>query len=208
MNRGKQTYGVLWRLLIVGAALYWFVQANGPSRPRQTRVERREPPTPTTPIQRPGADQFYQFVPAPRISWEDARAYAERKSHRGVTGRLATIGDEAEQAFLVERFGRQANLWVGGSDAEEEGAWRWVVGPEAGSTICLVTDGFRDDQAYTAWAEGEPNDYEEGEDYLLWNYRGEAGRWNDSGPPHADDEAQGFLVEFSPAKQESAAATD
>ena len=41
--------------------------------------------------------------------------------------------------------------WLGGTDQEQEGEWRWVTGEK---------------WKYSQWAGGEPNNYTGGENYL------------------------------------------
>ncbi|HEU4550896.1 MAG TPA: hypothetical protein VFS01_14445 [Rhizomicrobium sp.] len=74
----------------------------------------------------------YQYVSSPNISWTQARAQAARRSWHGKEGYLATIGDEREFNFILERvFSRSYTdtTWLGGRQTAP-GEWRWVTGPE------------------------------------------------------------------------------
>ena len=74
------------------------------------------------------------------LSWTDAKAAAESKSLGGFTGYLVTVTSQAEQDFVTSLCtGRISvgydyrSVWTGASDADVEGNWTWVTGPEAGT---------------------------------------------------------------------------
>lgn len=133
-----------------------------------------------------GNNHWYQIVLG-RQTWQQADAAAQATSVDGQIGYLATITSAAEQAFLNSLNPSNANLWLGGSDEETEGLWRWVRGPEAGT---LINSGF------TNWAPGEPNDYGPGEDYLQGWWNGT--RWNDlrTSWTHLNN---GYVIEYDEA---------
>lgn len=93
----------------------------------------------------PRNKHFYEYVSSPGITWTDAKAAAETKIYYGLKGYLATL-TAADEAQLAGEQAPGAG-WIGGSDAETEGIWKWVTGPEAGN---LMT--------FTFWNNGEPND--------------------------------------------------
>jgi sulfatase modifying factor 1 len=68
----------------------------------------------------------YQFVEG-NFTWQQAKADAESKG-----GHLGTITSQLEYEFLRGVFPKYANgslrPWLGASDAEQEGVWRWVTG--------------------------------------------------------------------------------
>jgi len=108
---------------------------------------------------------------------------------------LATITSEGENDFIIDNFFKKG--YLGGSDADVEGDWRWVVGPEAGQLFFQgeYPDPNRHTFIYSDWGGNEPNDYVPvgGEDYLHFdNARG--GEWNDCSdyPGYVP----GFYVEF------------
>ncbi|CAG0926432.1 hypothetical protein TFLX_00083 [Thermoflexales bacterium] len=77
---------------------------------------------------------------------------------------LVTINDEAEQIWLITTFGAEANRWIGYSDAETEGQWKWASGEHS---------------TYTNWARGEPNNYNCDQDHALMTLY--FGVWDDIG---------------------------
>lgn len=101
------------------------------------------------------------------FTWEQAKADAEAKG-----GHLATITSEEEWSKIVQSLGdslKGKNLWLGATDAEQEGNWKWITGEAWG---------------YTRWQPGEPNncvlDSSTDEDYLhAFGYEDASQRWND-----------------------------
>ena len=86
-------------------------------------------------------DSCYYYSFAQRMSWENAKIECERfKAH------LAIIDNEKENEFLrdlaKDNLSSALGVWIGGSDAAEEGVWTWVNG---------------DTITKTFWAKSEPN---------------------------------------------------
>ena len=110
--------------------------------------------------------EYYSGV----TSWSNAKSIAESKG-----GRLATITSAAEQSFIVKNNAIGV-CWLGGTDAEKEGTWKWVTGEKWN---------------YTNWQSGEPNNYNNKEHYLgLYT----SNQWNDFGD--YDENVKGFIVEY------------
>lgn len=104
-----------------------------------------------------GAEEFnghYYKVVNESLYWSEAREKCEEEG-----GYLATITSQEEQNFvadLIEVKGEKKNYWLGGTDNEEEGVWRWITG---------------EDWSYTNWRENQPdnrdNEDEDGDQNYL-----------------------------------------
>ena len=134
----------------------------------------------------PGSGHFYAIggTAGVGISWADAKTAAENSSYNGMKGYLATITSAAENSFILSKL--PATGWIGASDAETEGTWRWVTGPEVGTTLS---------SGYTNWNGGEPNN-SGNEDYAQFYVGGStAGRWNDL-PGTAANNVAYYVIEY------------
>jgi len=90
-------------------------------------------------------------------SWDDAMGSAA-----ALGGHLATITSDAERRWVAGVIHSGVQAYIGLSDADEEGSWRWVTGEP------LV---------YTRWRAGEPNNGAFLEHYAVMH--GGSGEWND-----------------------------
>ena len=102
----------------------------------------------STPIQNPSNGHYYQVVNS-QSSWvqntltagslSDAIASASSNSYRGLDGYLVTITSANENTFVYDLIADQANTqwFIGASDRQTEGTFRWESGPESGSPIFL-----------------------------------------------------------------------
>lgn len=121
----------------------------------------------------------FQLIPGPFNTWTDAIADAESRG-----GHLATITSEQEwQQFTNQISVAWTNnepIWIGASDVEQEGVWKWVTG---------------ETWSYTRWGIGEPSGsgVNGKEDYLSvdknWT-------WNDSAL--AIQFPIGYALEYEP----------
>jgi SAM-dependent methyltransferase len=143
-------------------------------------------------------DHWYALTAGPG-TWEEAEAEA-----RALGGHLVAIGDAAEQAFLERTFmagedrRKGAILWIGLSDREHEGAFRWSNGEPLRYVNWNAESREPTDRGPAMGPEGEP--VEVGEDYVAANwhwvhtdptgrYEHPKGTWNDvplagSAAPH------------------------
>ncbi len=145
----------------------------------------------------PSTEHFYRFVASDGIHWDDARSEAEATTYYGLQGYLATIRSQDEQDFILTKT--EGTGWIGASDAEKEGTWKWVTGPDAGTVFWQGNaGGSKVDGEYNHWGTDEPNNLN-GEDYAHIMYSVYTGYWNDL-PIQGSDVAgyipQGYLIEF------------
>lgn len=91
-------------------------------------------------------------------------------------GHLVTINDANENAWLVSTYGGSVEFWIGFTDKDVEGQWRWISG-EISTYTCWYYNA-----CYNFW---EPNDANEGEDAASINQKicnssdPAPGQWND-----------------------------
>lgn len=145
----------------------------------------------------PRNGHYYEYVPTIGISWTSAKAAAELRTYYGLKGYLATL-TAADEAQLAGKQAPGAG-WIGGSDADTEGVWKWVTGPEAGTIFWNGnTNGSSPNFAF--WNNNEPNQLGD-EDYAHITAPGVgiAGSWNDlslSGDVSGNYQPKGYIVEY------------
>lgn len=147
----------------------------------------------------PSTGHYYEYVPNPGITWTAAKNLAETFTYYGLQGYLATITSNDEAQLSGEQAAGTG--WIGGSDEETEGVWKWMTGPEIG-TIFWNGDSNGSTTNYANWNSGEPNNLGN-EDYahVTAPNVGIIGSWNDlpntgSTDPTSDYHPQGFIVEY------------
>ena len=101
----------------------------------------------------------------------------------GQCGYFASITSDEERLAVIANVGDNA-LWLGGSDIESEGNWKWIDGPEFGSAFSA---------GYQNWSINEPNN--QGDEDALQTIGGLAGRWNDL---QWGNWSLPYLIEYSP----------
>ena len=119
--------------------------------------------------------ESFLFIPG-NFSWQEARDHAESRG-----GRLAVLNTQkkidAANAYL-DLIGQWPDLWIGLTDQDSEGNWKWVTGQPL---------------SVSNWHSGEPNDFGD-EDYGVIQKSSHPNRfsWND-----ASGGTGGYLLEIS-----------
>lgn len=102
---------------------------------------------------------YYEYISDPSITnFQTAMAFAASQTYQGLTGYLATITSDAENQFVFQNVsGGSGNQpgYGGGTDDQSIGIWKWVTGPEAGTTFYI--EGAPTQPGYSNWNPGEPN---------------------------------------------------
>lgn len=145
----------------------------------------------------PSTGHYYEYVPSIGISWTNAKTAASLRNYYGLQGYLATITSSDEAKLSGEQAAGAG--WIGGSDAVEEGVWKWVTGPENG-TIFWNGDTNGSSPTYAFWNTEEPNNLGD-EDYAHVTAPGVGinGSWNDlsnTGATSGDYQPKGYVVEY------------
>ena len=122
----------------------------------------------------------YRAVQAISVSWQEANAACT-----ALGSHLATITSQAENDLVVgllTGFSPWMSPWLGGTDEQVEGTWRWVTG---------------ETWTYDNWNGGEPSDTSGGENHLqLYDGNvGPRGKWNDAPSPDANH-VNGYVCEM------------
>lgn len=153
----------------------------------------------------PGNGHVYEVVNnGDPITADDAKIAANARNFDGIPGYLATITSAEESEYLTTRFTEDG--WLGASDAEEEGDWKWIDGPEEGTSFWSgAAEGAPVDGAYSNWAEDEPNDSEGSEDCSQF-YAGVGSKWNDL--PCDDGNIFFYVTEYGTEENLPAVSTD
>ena len=149
----------------------------------------------------PFTGHYYEYVPSLGITWSNAKVAAEARTYFGLKGYLATI-TSADEAQLSGKQAAGAG-WIGGSDAETEGTWKWVTGPESGTIFWYgLGNGSTPNFAFWNTNNNEPNQAGD-EDYAHITAPGIGipGSWNDlsntgnlnNGNPY---QPKGYIVEY------------
>ena len=150
----------------------------------------------------PSTGHYYKFIPSIGITWQAARVEAESLNYYGLQGYLATILSQDEAVLSGEQA--EGAGWIGGSDAEVEGVWRWVTGPESLTADNIFWNGGINGSTpagkFAFWNTNEPNNLGD-EDYAHVTAPGVGvpGSWNDLsnvGSAEGDYQPKGFIVEY------------
>ncbi len=185
-----------------GAAAILDATSTPPENPFKDDVIKPGPSAVTTPPppRQPGppakklthGGHTYQYLPS-RLNWNEARAQAESQG-----GHLATITSQEEydvlRTYLLPLV-RQNNdcCWLGASDAEAEGTWKWITG-----------EPFE----FKVWGPNAPSNGSDGkgpQNFLAWQKQTKYGvrqiEWNDLPDRIGDSAVGGALIEWDKAEE-------
>ncbi len=145
----------------------------------------------------PLTGHYYIYVPNIGITWTAAKNLAQASTYYGLQGYLATITSLDEAQISGEQSAGAG--WIGGSDEQQEGIWKWVTGPESG---IIFWNGLANGSTpnFANWNSGEPNSLGN-ENYAHITARGvgNVGSWNDlseSGETSGNYQPKGYIVEY------------
>lgn len=147
----------------------------------------------------PSTNHYYEYIPQIGITWTSARDAAQARTYFGLQGYLATLTSREEAQLAGEQA--QGAGWIGGSDAANEGEWKWVTGPEAGTVFWNgLFNGSAPSGVFSFWNNNEPNQAGD-EDYAHITAKniGILGAWNDlsnTGGSSGDYQPKGYIVEY------------
>ena len=140
----------------------------------------------------PTNGHIYKFVQG-AITPTSARTTALNSTYEGESGYLVTITSQDESNFINQKVSAY-NIWTGLSDVASEGTWKWLDGPEAGTTVRTPSGNVSGQ--YNNWCGGEPNNWGSGEDYMVTRWSGGT-CWNDYGPPATSGASGGgYVIEY------------
>ncbi|XP_026154670.1 ladderlectin-like [Mastacembelus armatus] len=86
-----------------------------------------------------------------------------RRNCHTLGGNLAPVRDSQENGAFQNLIGQSKAAWIGGTDAQQEGKWRWTDGTAF---------------TYTNWAPGQPDNWQGNENCLHITTEGRR-FWND-----------------------------
>ena len=137
----------------------------------------------------PGNGHVYKVVSDQSISWSNALSASSSTSF-GSTGYLVTVTSQDEQDFF-HRLDK--SVWLGLSDEESEGTFKWVTGPESGTVVRTPQGNV--DGVFEKWASGQPNNYGGNEDYVgFYRPAGSDYGWRDYS--QTSNEIYGYVTEY------------
>jgi hypothetical protein len=188
---GVLVVGVAWRLLFAA-----------PREPGRFAF----PAVPSSRVIEAPDGHAYQYVAAPNLSWDKARAAAARHSWQGHKGYLATIDSAAEFQFVMKNvFPDDTDVTYLGGRQTSRGEWRWVTGPDGeadGGKGTLFWRGYDNGEAvgfatwmFSAFQHGGKWDVDKVCCVTLFSYRKR--QFSTSlGNGDTDEGVAGYLVEY------------
>ena len=126
----------------------------------------------------------------------------------GLCGYFVTVTSQSENTYINNKVG-QEQVWLGGSDREEDGVWKWAddQAPEYGR-IFAVYGTPTEPNYYAPWNGNEPNCYDTCFGTLnepaLQMLAGSDGLWNNFSESGYNGHAMGYIVEFGDSPADNA----
>lgn len=95
-----------------------------------------------------GSNLYY--IVTENLTWEEAKIYCEERDGHLVN--IKTLEEEvAIENFILAAQSPSISFWIGGTDRETEGRWKWSNGET------FYDDGITLEGYYSNWQDGEPN---------------------------------------------------
>jgi hypothetical protein len=125
----------------------------------------------------------------------------------GLCGYFGTVTTPSENAYINNKVG-QEQVWLGGSDRDAEGIWKWIDDRAPESDQQFSYYGTPEQGRFTAWNGNEPNCYDTCFGTLnepaLQMLAGSDGLWNNFSEAGYDDQRMGYIVEFGDSPADNA----
>ena len=97
----------------------------------------------------------YKLIIGAPVTWDGAVSACALLTYLGRRGALARVSSSDEFSSALHMTGSSSSFWLGGSDAADEGIWRWSSGA-GGATDAAFQNGSSCQQSMCPWSAGAP----------------------------------------------------